>query len=109
MFLPHPFVVVAVQMDTSPWCFCGWLTQAYSARRPEGRLASGQPGFMPGCSKFDDSSERCYLPNFARSKDIHTQFIVVNKSHFQFPISTSTQMTNRLWTRGDTRTLPLNS
>lgn len=56
-FVLHPVAVVAVQMDTSPWCFCDWLTQAYSARHPDGRLARGQPDFMPGCSKSEDSSE----------------------------------------------------
>lgn len=45
MFLLHPIALVAMRMDTSLWCFCDWLTQAYSARHPEGRLASGAARF----------------------------------------------------------------
>lgn len=44
-FLLHPIALVAMRMDTSLWCFCDWLTQAYSARHLEGRLASGAARF----------------------------------------------------------------
>ena len=125
--LMSEWIILAVK--DFPSRLCSTPSQLWPCRWTPARGASviGSPrhtllgilmGGLPGGSQIScpaaanlKIAQRCYLPNFASSniKDIYTQFIVVNKSRFWFPISTSTQMTHRLWIRGDTRTLPLNS